>query len=261
MKRLIIPLLLVTSILIFPLTTRADDYPDSMEDVLIHNNDESTHFQQEYMLREHRPFESHSSDRTSSPSGASKSELMQNLEAWKFTWSQAAEHDYIIRCAARLVRIGYSQERARRLLTGFYQSFRASRQLSPYTLTGGAYSLKNAIAYVIESSAFITRNERLPDNLDRTAVAMRLLLDRSESKLLTQSNASKQEAYEAAILVGSVMRMERNAGDRRLGTQILASWGIPSSLLSFAYRCDGITAPMCQQHRTSLRRVLAAGGE
>jgi hypothetical protein len=259
MKRWIAPLL-ATAILFFPLATRADDYPDSPYDVLIHNNDESTHFQQEYMLREHRPFESTSPDRTSSPSGASKSELMQKLAAWKFTWSQAAENDYIIRCAAALVRIGYSQERAHRLLTGCFQSFRASRQLSPYTLTGGAYSLRNAIAYVIESSAFITRNERLPDNLDRTAVAMRLLLDRTGSHLLTQSDSSKQEEYETAILLGSIMRMERNADDRRLGTRILASWSIPGSLLSFAYRCD-ITAPLCQQHRLFTRKALAAGGE
>jgi hypothetical protein len=258
MKRLIMHLLLVTSILFVPLATRADDYPDSPYDVLIHNNDETTHFQQEYMLRERRPSANTSSDRASSPNGESKSKIMQKLAAWHFTWSQAAEENYIKLCAARLVRIGYSQERARQLITGVYQTFRASRQLSPYTKTGGAYSLNNAVAYVIESSAFITRNERIPNNFDRMMVAMRLLLDRTGSNLLAQSNTSKQEEYEAAILYGSIMRMERTSDDRNFGTRILAAWNIPGSLLSFAYRCD-ITTPLCQQQRLS-RRALAGGG-
>jgi hypothetical protein len=91
-------------------------------------------------------------------------------------------------------------------------------------------------------------------------VAMRLLLDRTGSNLLAQSNTSKQEEYETAILLGSIMRQEGYANDRKLGTRILASWNIPSSLLSFAYHCD-ITAPLCQQHRLFSRKAIATGGQ
>jgi hypothetical protein len=184
----------------------AGDYPNYMEDVLIHSGNESTKIQIQGMQNQINTANHYYHTPSASDRQPNAENTRRKVAAWNYTFSPSLEQQYIHRTAVMFApQLPHASVAAvEQQLTALAHSYRAQHQDSTFAHSDGPYSIEGAIAYHTEQSAIALGDHPLPSDDDRVALATEIILKRTPAALASASNAEKQKLYEYAVIWGGL---------------------------------------------------------